>query len=166
MNSNYSQPQQMGIKPFSVIVACSRNEGIGLRGDLPWPKIPKEMKHFVNVTQSKEPLAFTLGEQAVKSSGLFFQSKLTPKVPHSQVGIEKVNAVIMGRKTWESIPLKFRPLAKRLNVVLSTQQNLEDANDENGLVQVHSDFEKALQTVSADPRVNEIFVIGGATIYD
>ena len=31
----------------------------------------------------------------------------------------QVNAVIMGRKTYESIPLKFRPLPGRLNIVLS-----------------------------------------------
>ena len=29
------------------------------------------------------------------------------------------NAVIMGRKTWESIPASKRPLANRINVVLT-----------------------------------------------
>ena len=31
----------------------------------------------------------------------------------------KENAVIMGRNTWESIPEKYRPLSKRLNILLS-----------------------------------------------
>jgi dihydrofolate reductase len=40
----------------------------------------------------------------------------------------------MGRKTWESIPLKFRPLAKRLNVVLTSQATLENVDEKNEMV--------------------------------
>ena len=32
---------------------------------------------------------------------------------------DKKNAVLMGRKTWFSLPEKFRPLPNRLNIVLS-----------------------------------------------
>lgn len=31
----------------------------------------------------------------------------------------KRNAVIMGRRTWESIPQRFRPLPDRINIVVS-----------------------------------------------
>merc|ERR1719208_697474 len=37
----------------------------------------------------------------------------------SEAADNKRNAVVMGRKTWESIPAKFRPLPGRLNVVLT-----------------------------------------------
>ena len=72
----------------------------------------------------------------------------------------------MGRKTWESLPDKFRPLPNRLNVVLSRSPVVEGANDENGMIQVYSEFEHALEKLSANPKVNEIFVIGGSNIYD
>ena len=37
----------------------------------------------------------------------------------------KQNAVIMGRRTWESIPAKFRPLKGRINVVLTRLASLQ-----------------------------------------
>jgi len=41
------------------------------------------------------------------------------RVTSTTVELGKQNAVIMGRKTWDSIPPKFRPLVGRINVVLS-----------------------------------------------
>lgn len=38
--------------------------------------------------------------------------------PHGTVNGMR-NAIVMGRKTWESIPEKKRPLANRINVILS-----------------------------------------------
>lgn len=41
------------------------------------------------------------------------------KITTSTNDKEKINCCIMGRKTYLSIPPKFRPLSNRLNVVLS-----------------------------------------------
>ena len=35
------------------------------------------------------------------------------------------NAVIMGRKTWDSIPPKFRPLPKRVNIVITRNVKIQ-----------------------------------------
>ena len=67
---------QSSTKPFTVIAAmCLKNNGIGLKGDMPWPRIPKELKHFADVTTSKDPLAYSLGDYAMKSC--LFSSGLT-----------------------------------------------------------------------------------------
>jgi dihydrofolate reductase len=38
---------------------------------------------------------------------------------------ENPNAVIMGRKTWDGIPAKFRPLKGRRNLVVSRNSELD-----------------------------------------
>jgi dihydrofolate reductase len=56
--------------------------------------------------------------------------------------VNETNVVIMGRKTWESIPSKFRPLKSRLNIVLSHQANyiLGDEVDGETLLQLLTAF--------------------------
>mmetsp|Transcript_42246 Transcript_42246/g.90750 ORF Transcript_42246/g.90750 Transcript_42246/m.90750 type:complete len:506 (+) Transcript_42246:188-1705(+) len=72
------------------------------------------------------------------------------------------NAVVMGRKTWESIPEKFRPLPGRVNVVLSKSTE-SSAYPES--VAVASSLEKALETLGSRSDVAEVFVIGGQAAY-
>jgi dihydrofolate reductase len=69
--------------------------------------------------------------------------------------------VIMGRKTWESLPR--RPLPGRLNLVLSRQAEYEAA----GAV-VCEDFAEALEIAceqAADDGKDEVCVIGGADLF-
>eukprot|EP01043_Picozoa_sp_COSAG02_P013258 COSAG02_NODE_527_length_20704_cov_120.745462_10_plen_104_part_00 len=47
------------------------------------------------------------------------------KVTLETVDPERQNAVVMGRRTWESIPPKFRPLAGRINIVLTRTPSSE-----------------------------------------
>lgn len=83
----------------------------------------------------------------------------TTKDPNS------VNAVIMGRKTWESIPTKFRPLQGRLNVVLSRGYVGNESADDN--VIMTNSIENALTKIeTALNPVEKIFVIGGSELYN
>jgi len=74
----------------------------------------------------------------------------------------KQNAVVMGRKTWESIPEKFRPLAGRLNVVLSRNEGIRLPAE----VLRFSDLERALECLQSRSDLGKIFIIGGAEIFE
>lgn len=78
----------------------------------------------------------------------------------------KKNAVIMGRKTWESIPLEHRPLPNRLNVVLTRSGSFDIATAEN--VVICGSMISALELLAASPycvSIEKVFVIGGGQIY-
>jgi dihydrofolate reductase/thymidylate synthase len=73
----------------------------------------------------------------------------------------------MGRKTWESIPEQYRPLPNRLNIVLSGNPAFQTVPaDENNLVHIFPSLEKALESLSTNSKINEIFIIGGASLYE
>jgi dihydrofolate reductase len=136
-------------QPFSltIIVAATPSLGIGLRGALPW-RLPTEMRYFARVTS---------------------------RVGHSTPPVK--NAVIMGRKTWDSIPPKFRPLKDRVNVVLSRSQTWLDevtasaAAAGNGEVLGAKSLNEAVKLLQtrhatvAGGDIGKVFVIGGGEVY-
>ncbi len=63
--------------------------------------------------------------------------------------------VIMGRKTWDSLP--YQPLPKRRNIIISKQKNIRF----KGAEVVNSP--KAALAICQNEK--EVFIIGGGTIY-
>ncbi|VDM19777.1 unnamed protein product [Wuchereria bancrofti] len=101
----------------------------------------------------------------------------------------KKNAVIMGRKVWESIPPKFRPLKSRFNVVLIPCELLKTAGvaslgrgfsgkvvlvtfvmtamkeESNENVVVARSFESAVSLLQDMENIETIWNIGGREMY-
>ncbi|GKV42803.1 hypothetical protein SLEP1_g50171 [Rubroshorea leprosula] len=119
---------------YQIVVAATRDLGIGKDGKLPW-KLPSDLHFFKEITLT------------TSDSG-------------------KKNAVIMGRKTWESIPHEHRPLPSRLNVVLTRSGSFDIATAEN--VVICGSMTSALQLLAASPyclSIEKVFVIGGGQIF-
>ncbi|KAJ2081739.1 dihydrofolate reductase [Coemansia sp. RSA 988] len=129
-----------------VAAAAAKNNGIGLNGDLPW-RLRKELAYFTRVTK--------------------FISK--PNVASCQ--IPTMNACILGRKSWESIPPRYRPLDGRYNIVVTRNRQLLDAeNPPFSITQpsipaalAHID---ELNASAEHVRIDRVFVVGGASIYE
>jgi dihydrofolate reductase len=81
---------------------------------------------------------------------------LPPDLAHFKA-ITQGKPVIMGRKTWESLPTKVRPLPGRTNIVITRQP----AYVAQGATVVPS-WSAALVAAGTDP---EVCIIGGAEIY-
>jgi len=78
---------------------------------------------------------------------------------------KKKNIVLMGRKTWQSIPKQFQPLPERINVVLTQNPNLDVPY---GVLKAES-FDKVLEMVRSEQLKNiieTVFVIGGQQVYE
>ncbi|KAK9749039.1 hypothetical protein RND81_02G098900 [Saponaria officinalis] len=121
------------IRPYQVVVAATRDMGIGKDGKLPW-NLPSDLRYFKEVTTTTSVA-------------------------------RKRNAVIMGRRTWESIPHKYRPLPCRLSVVLSRSGEMGLAPMED--VVICSDLNSALEFLAEPPHslsVEKVFVIGGGQV--
>jgi dihydrofolate reductase len=131
---------------LTIIVAATLKNGIGKNGTLPWPMVKKDMAYFASVT------------------------KRVPATTPDGSADPRRNVVIMGRKTWESIPKKFRPLKDRTNVVISSQtrEQLQPIPDD---VVVAASIPSALYDLGTRiqagflPPLGRAFIIGGTSIY-
>ncbi len=74
---------------------------------------------------------------------------------------DKKNMVVMGRRTWESIDPKYRPLENRRNIVLSQNQKYKAEGAE-----VCYSLGEALKKAELDEEIENVFIIGGAKIFE
>lgn len=74
----------------------------------------------------------------------------------------KINAVIMGRNTWESLPAKHRPLKGRVNVVLSRSADLQLPAG----VLLCSSIDEALQKIATILNIESAHIIGGGKVFE
>lgn len=75
---------------------------------------------------------------------------------------DKQNVVIMGKNTWESIPEKFRPFSNRVNYIISKSIKKDSVPDG---VEIFSSLHEAILHAQHTVKIETIFLIGGAWIY-
>lgn len=120
---------------------------------------------------SKDMAATAIVAASASTRGIGWKGELPWKLPSDMKHFSRVtteapentkNAVVMGRKTWDSIPPKFRPLPGRTNVVLTSRpQDLDFPKD----VLTVPSLAEAWQQLASIDNLGHIFVIGGAQVY-
>ena len=91
------------------------------------------------------------------NGGIGKKKKLPWYIPEDLNNFKKLtlnSTIVMGRKTWSSLPVK--PLSKRRNIVISSSSIAD--------VESYNSIEQCIKTLYEDA-VKKIFVIGGAQIY-
>lgn len=109
----------------------------------------------------------TLIAAVAADRGIGFRGDLLWHIPADLKHFKKVTMgapVVMGRNTWESLPK--RPLPGRRNIVVSRTPGYEAEGAD-----VFASLEEALESASATAvshpsGAKEVFVIGGATLYE
>lgn len=95
--------------------------------------------------------------------GIGSNNELLAHIPDDLKNFKRLtenNVIIMGRKTYESLPNK--PLPNRTNIVISSKNHmLED----KGTLFVSMDFIKMFLETQSNDALSDCFVIGGGMIY-
>ncbi|KAH7883561.1 dihydrofolate reductase-like domain-containing protein [Phlebopus sp. FC_14] len=96
------------------------------------------------------------------SKDLAFFSRATTSAPQGSM-----NALFMGRATWESIPPAFRPLKKRINAVLSRDEDYDLGKPRQDTpTHVYQGLQTAVDNVTSLYNVHRLFITGGSSLYN
>jgi len=108
---------------LTLIAAVAEKSIIGNGPDIPWERIPEDMRRFRKLTMG--------------------------------------HPVLVGRRTYESLPKAFRPLPGRKNIVIS--RSPENIDYSKGVITCHSIPEAISKGSDLD---KDCYVIGGSQIYE
>jgi dihydrofolate reductase len=113
-----------------------------------------------------------------KKGGIGLNGKLPWRIKEDMMLFKKIttttaatisqNAVIMGRKTWESIPKKFRPLPNRINIILSTTMDKNKTENSKSIYVANSlnELDLIIENLKKKDNLVTPFIIGGAKLYN
>jgi dihydrofolate reductase/thymidylate synthase len=123
---------------LSAVVAITPSGGIGYQGTLPWV-----------------------------SAGIRLPGDISyfKHVTSTTDDINKRNAVIMGRRTFESIPSQFKPLSNRVNVVITENPGWSYPN-----VETVTSLELAIDLLMNNDKYKDMIesgvIIGGVRLFE
>lgn len=129
---------------MKLIVAYQRKDnGIGIDNKIPW-HLAEDLIHFKRKTSK------------------IYETCVNNKSPSR-------NIVVMGRKTWDSIPSQFKPLKNRVNYVVSrdTTPEFKQQLEKNKETYLINDLDKFLSSIEdkSGSNMSNVWIIGGETIY-
>lgn len=135
------------VAALAVVAACTRDFGIGRGGALPWA--PRRLHLDMAFLRFATTHRYALDARA----GVLFGP------PRGR------NVVVMGRKTWESIPPRFRPMEGRVNIVVTRDPAAFSSAGSHADLHAAASLPDALAAAVRASPAGQIFVLGGAALY-
>lgn len=116
-------------------------------------------------------MKYSIISACTREGGIGFHNQIPWKIPGEMILFkkitsqtkdkEKMNAVIMGRKTWET--LKDTPLVNRVNIVITSEPN---KISQSLYVKAFNNINDALLYCEMSFHIEKVFIIGGEQLYN
>ncbi|SBT32355.1 bifunctional dihydrofolate reductase-thymidylate synthase, putative (DHFR-TS) [Plasmodium ovale wallikeri] len=144
--------------------SSSTFRGIGNKGILPWKCNSVDISYFSSVTTyvnewNYKKLKYKREKYLEKD--ISNDKKKVDVINIAPISKKLQNVVVMGRSSWESIPKSYKPLANRINVVLSSTLKKEDVKEDIFIMKSMDEVLLLLKKLY----YYKCFIIGGAGVY-